>query len=156
MHVWKQLQWKTAHIRPYSEWTSPEVTNSREFPISGLIGESGQKMSSTNLMQWTEDTLDWDVIEAFIEAISPGLKLSDVPEIKTDLTLSKLKTILKEGDPSDQYQRLRSISQEPEELNKWEMGLHKNLLFKTLGKYHFKRVLFHWYNEYTSTYVYIL
>lgn len=53
-----------------------------------------------------------DIIEAVIKAISPGLKLGDMLEIKTDLTLSKLKTILKghytEEDTSDLNQRLRT------------------------------------------------
>lgn len=104
----------------------PEVTIRREFRICGQIGEGGQrdKLSFTNLMHQIESGLrkghgESEVIEAVIRAISPGLKLRDMLEIKTDLTLPQLKTILKghynEDDTSDLYQKLISISQEPKE-----------------------------------------
>lgn len=54
-----------------------------------------------------------------IRAICPSLKLCAMLEIKTDLTLSQLKTILKgyykADDTSDLYQKLISISQEQKE-----------------------------------------
>lgn len=70
-----------------------------------------------------------DIIEAVIKAISPGLKVRDMLEIKCNLTLLKLRTILKgdynEEDTSDLCQRLLSISQEPRESE-------QNLLFKAI------------------------
>ncbi|KAK7944279.1 hypothetical protein WMY93_000007 [Mugilogobius chulae] len=103
-----------------------EVTIRREFRISGQIGEGGQRdrLSHTNLLHQIENGLrkghsESEVVEAVIRAISPGLKLRDMLEIKTDLTLTQLKTILKghyrEDDTSDLYQKLISISQDPKE-----------------------------------------
>ncbi|KAK5902713.1 hypothetical protein CesoFtcFv8_007946 [Champsocephalus esox] len=102
----------------------PEVTIRREFRICGQIGEGGQrdKLSYTNLIHQIESGLrkghgESEVIEAVIRAISPGLKLRDMLEIKTELTLPQLKIILKghynEDDTSDVYQKLISMSQEP-------------------------------------------
>lgn len=104
----------------------PEVTIRREFRISGQIGETRQrdKLSYCNLLHQMENGLrkghsEPEVIEAVIRAISPGLKLRDMLEIKTDLTLTQLKTILKghyrEDDTSDLYQKLINISQDPKE-----------------------------------------
>lgn len=104
----------------------PEVTIRREFRICGQIGEGGQrdKLSFTNLMHQIESGLrkghgESEIIEAVIRAISPGLKLRDMLEIKSELTLPQLKTILKghykEDDTSDLYQKLINISQEQKE-----------------------------------------
>lgn len=104
----------------------PEVTIRREFRICGQIGEGGQRdrLSYTNLLHQMENGLrkghsESEVIEAVIRAINPGLKLRDMLEIKTDLTLTQLKTILKghyrEDDTSDLYQKLINISQDPKE-----------------------------------------
>lgn len=104
----------------------PEVTIRREFRISGQIGETRQrdKLSYTNLLHQMENGLrkghsEAEVMEAVIRAISPGLKLRDMLEIKTDLTLTQLKTILKghyrEDDTSDLYQKLINMTQDPKE-----------------------------------------
>ncbi|XP_028251810.1 uncharacterized protein LOC114427792 [Parambassis ranga] len=104
----------------------PEVTIRREFRICGQIGEGGQRdrLSYTNLLHQMENGLrkghsESEIIEAVIRAISPGLKLRDMLEIKSDLTLSQLKTILKghyrEDDTSDLYQKLININQGPKE-----------------------------------------
>ena len=101
---------------------APEVTIRREFRICGQIGEGGQrdKLSYNNLLHQIESGLrkghgESDVIEAVIRAISPGLKLRDMLEIKHDLTLPQLKIILKghykEDDALDLYQKLITISQ---------------------------------------------
>lgn len=75
----------------------PEVTIRREFRICGQIGEGGQRdrLSYTNLLHQMENGLskghsESEVIEAVIRAINPGLKLRDMLEIKTDLTLTQL------------------------------------------------------------------
>lgn len=60
-----------------------------------------------------------EIIEAVIRAVSPGLPLRELLEIKRDLTLSTLKTILrghyKIDSSSDLLHRLMNISQEPKE-----------------------------------------
>lgn len=104
----------------------PEVTIRRDFKISGQIGERGQKdkLSYTNLMHQVDTGLqkghtEVEIIEAVVKAISPGLNLRDMLEIKSDLTLSQLKIILKghfkEEGSADLYHRLVSISQDSRE-----------------------------------------
>lgn len=104
----------------------PEVMLRREFKIMGQIGEGGQKdkLSYTSLVHQINAGLrkghpEQEVIEAVIRAISPGLHLRNMLEIKSNLTLSSLKTILKghyKGEStSDIYHRLVNISQEPKE-----------------------------------------
>ncbi|XP_019221791.1 uncharacterized protein LOC109204700 [Oreochromis niloticus] len=100
----------------------PEVTIRREFRISGQIGERGQKdkLSYSNLIHQIEMGLkknhsEAEIIEAVVRAISPGLSLRDMLEIKTDLTLMQLRTILrghyKEDSSTDLYHRLINITQ---------------------------------------------
>lgn len=104
----------------------PEVTIRREFRICGQIDEEGQKdkLSYTNLLHQINAGLqkghsEAEVIEAVIKAICPGLSLRNMLEIKTDLTLSKLKIILKSHfkaeNASDLYHKLVNITQEPRE-----------------------------------------
>lgn len=56
------------------------------------------------------------IIEAVVKAISPGLSLRDMLELKSGLTLSQLKTNLrghfKEDSSTDLYHRLISIAQD--------------------------------------------
>lgn len=80
----------------------PEVTIRREFRINGQIGERGQKdkLSYSNLIHQIEmgrnrNHSEAEIIEAVVRAISPGLSLRDMLELKTDLTLPQLRTILK-------------------------------------------------------------
>ncbi|XP_039636880.1 uncharacterized protein LOC120546178 [Perca fluviatilis] len=105
---------------------APEVTIRREFRISGQIGEAGQrdKLSFTSLTNQIESGLkkgysETDIIEAVVKAVSPGIHLRDLLEIKRDLTLSTLKTILrghyKVDSSSDLLHRLINIFQEPKE-----------------------------------------
>lgn len=104
----------------------PEVTIKREFRIHGQIGERGQrdKLSFTNLMHQIDMGLnkghsEVEITEAVVKAISPGLSIRDMLEIKRDLTLSQLKTILKghfkEESSTDLYHRLVSITQDGRE-----------------------------------------
>ncbi|KAL0160502.1 hypothetical protein M9458_044227, partial [Cirrhinus mrigala] len=104
----------------------PEVTLRREFRISGQIGEARQreKLSYTSLMNQMESGLrkghsETEIIEAVTRAVSPGLHLRDMLEIKRDLTLPTLKTILrghyKVDPPSDLLQKLMNITQDPKE-----------------------------------------
>lgn len=104
----------------------PEVTIRREFKICGQIGERGQKdrLSYTNLMHQIDRGLskghsEAEVTEAVVKSICPGLSIRDMLEIKSDLTLPQLKTILKghfkEDSSIDLYHRLVNITQDSRE-----------------------------------------
>lgn len=60
-----------------------------------------------------------EITEAVVKAISPGLSIRDMLEIKSDLTLPQLKTILKghfkEESSTDLYHRLVNITQDSRE-----------------------------------------
>ena len=80
----------------------PEVTLKKEFRISGQIGEAGQKekLSFTSLSNQIESGIrkgypESEIIEAVIKAVSPGLHLRDLLEVKRDLTLPTLRIILR-------------------------------------------------------------
>lgn len=80
----------------------PEVTIRKDFKICGQIGERGQKdrLSYTNLVHQIDRGLsrghsEAEVVEVVIKSISPGLSIRNMLEIKSDLTLTQLKTILK-------------------------------------------------------------
>ena len=80
------------------------------FKINGEIGERGQrdKLSYSNLVHQIEMGLkrnhsEAGIIEAVVRAISPGLSLHDILEIKMNLTLSQLCTILKGHYKEDSY-----------------------------------------------------
>lgn len=112
--------------RPESTRTLPEVTLRREFKICGQIGESGQKekLSYLSLVRQVEVGIEKghteaEVVEAVIRAVSPGLPLRDMLEIKRGLTLTALLNILKGhykvDSSTDLYHHLMNISQEPKE-----------------------------------------
>ena len=60
-----------------------------------------------------------EIVEAVVRAVSPGLILRDMLEIKANLTLSQLRTILKghykEDSSTDLYHRLLNVTQESNE-----------------------------------------
>lgn len=104
----------------------PEVTLRKEFRIFGQIGEAGQKekLSYISLSNQIESGLkkgytENEIIEAVIRAVSPGLHLRELLEIKRNLTLQSLKTILrghyKVDSTSDLLHRLMNITQDPKE-----------------------------------------
>ncbi|TWW74006.1 Retrovirus-related Pol polyprotein from transposon 297 [Takifugu flavidus] len=104
----------------------PEVTIRKDFKICGQIGERGQKdrLSYTNLMHQIDRGLsrghsEAEVVEAVVKSISPGLAIRDMLEIKSDLTLTQLKTILKghfkEDSSIDLYHRLVNMTQDSRE-----------------------------------------
>lgn len=106
--------------------TLPEVTLRRDFKICGQIGESGQgdKLLYLSLVRQIEMGIDrghtqTKVVEAVIRAVSPGLPLRDMLELKHGLTLRALLTSLKghyQVDSSTElYHQLLNISQEPKE-----------------------------------------
>ena len=104
----------------------PEVTLRREFRIVGQIGEAGQKdkLSYTSLINQIEAGQrkghgEAEIIEAVTRAVSPGLHLREMLEIKRELTLHTLKTILKGhykvDSSSDLLHRLMTMTQDPKE-----------------------------------------
>ena len=106
--------------------TAPEVTLRKDFRIWGQIGEAGQKekLSFTSLTNQIESGLkkgytESEIIEAVIKAVSPGLHLRDLLEVKRGLTLPTLRIILrghfKVESASDMLHRLMNISQDPKE-----------------------------------------
>lgn len=99
--------------RPEPTNTLQEVTLRREFKLSYLSLVRQIEMGMEKGHSETE------VVEAVIRAISPGLPLRDMLEIKRGLTLSKLLTILKghyKVDSSTElYHQFLNVSQEPKE-----------------------------------------
>ena len=104
----------------------PEVTLRREFRIIGQIGEAGQKekLSYTSLLNQMESGQrkghgEEEIIEAVTRAVSPGLHLREMLEIKRGLTLPTLKTILKGhykvDSSSDLLHHLMNMTQDPKE-----------------------------------------
>jgi len=96
----------------------------REFKICGQTGEGGQRdrLSYLSLVCQIELRIDkghtqTEVVEAAIRAVSPGLPLRDMLEIKHGLTLSSLFTILKGhcwvDSSTELYHQLLNISPEP-------------------------------------------
>lgn len=121
----EKLRTKTQAEDPRTS-TLPEVTLRRDFRICGQIGEAGQKdkLSYTSLINQMESGQrkghsETEIVEAVTRAISPGLHLREMLEIKRGLTLSTLKTILrghfKVDSSSDLLHRLMNISQDPKE-----------------------------------------
>lgn len=83
-----------------------------------------EKQSYTSLINQIESGqhkghAEAEIIEAVIRAVSPGLHLREMLEIKRGLTLPTLKTILrghfKVDSSSDLLHRLMNISQDPKE-----------------------------------------
>lgn len=104
----------------------PEVMLRREFRIIGQIGEAGQKdkLSYTSLINQIESGQrkghgEAEIIEAVTRAVSPGIHLREMLEIKRGLTLHTLKTILKGhykvDTSSNVLHRLMNMTQDPKE-----------------------------------------
>lgn len=119
----KEVDTRTATTAPTR---LPEVTLRREFRIIGQIGEVGQKekLSYTSLINQIESGQrkghgEVEIIEAVTRAVSPGLHLREMLEIKRELTLHTLKTILKGhykvDSSSDLLHRLMNMTQDPKE-----------------------------------------
>ncbi len=74
----------------------------KDFKISGQIGDPGQreKLSFSSLAHQIENSLsrgypEFEIVDAIIRAISPGLQLQSYLEGKPNLTLSTLRQILR-------------------------------------------------------------
>ena len=98
----------------------------REFKISGQIGEPGQteKLTFVSLMHQIDSGLkreykETEIVDAVIRAISPHSSLRSYVETLSDLSLSKLRRILrvhyKEKAASEVYQQLATVCQQSSE-----------------------------------------
>ena len=98
----------------------------RDFKISGQIGDASQKdrLSFSSLVHQIENGLKNDytedeIKEAVIKAINPALSLRSYLEGKVDLTLAKLRRILRshyqERTATELYHQLSSTVQQPKE-----------------------------------------
>ena len=95
----------------------------REFKISGQIGEPGQteKLTFVSLMHQIDSGLKRDyqeneIVDAVIRAISPHSSLRSYVETLSDLSLAKLRRILRvhyrEKTASEVYQQLATVCQQ--------------------------------------------
>jgi len=98
----------------------------REFKIQGTIGEPGQKDKLTyqSLISQIETGIqrnysDKEIAVAVIRAVQPGMQLRSYLESVTDLTLQKLRKILRshyhEKSATELYQHLTTATQQPSE-----------------------------------------
>ena len=98
----------------------------RDFKISGQIGDVSQKdrLSFSSLVHQIENGLKNDytedeIKEAVIKAINPALSLRSYLEGKADLTLAKLRRIMRshyqERTATEPYHQLSSTVQQPKE-----------------------------------------
>jgi hypothetical protein len=98
----------------------------RELKIQGVVGEPGQKdkLGYQSLISQIEGGLkkkysEVEVINAVIRAVQPGLQLISYLESVPDLTLPKLRKILRfhyhEKSATELYQTLANITQLPKE-----------------------------------------
>ena len=98
----------------------------RDFKIQGTIGEVGQKdkLGYQSLMLQVEMGLgkgytDKEIVTAVIRAVQPGLQLRSYLEGVSDLTLVRLRKILRfhfhEKNATELHQMLTNITQQPNE-----------------------------------------
>ncbi|CAB4014373.1 Retrovirus-related Pol poly from transposon opus [Paramuricea clavata] len=140
----KLLQVKQSENIPKSSGSSPTVADStkmpllglnsglqatilhRDFKIQGTIGKVGQKdkLGYQSLMLQVEIGLgkgytDKEIVTAVIRAVQPGLQLRSYLESVGDLSLARLRTILRfhfhEKNATELYQALTNIAQQPNE-----------------------------------------
>ena len=114
-----------------STWNVPNQQDAasffrRELKIQGQIGEQGQndQMSFVSFSRQLESAVEKgysekEVIEAIIKSMKPGLQLRSYIETLRDLTLPRLRQILrshyKEKSGTQLYQELATMCQGPKE-----------------------------------------
>ena len=116
----------------------------REFKINGQIGEPGQKdkLTFVSLVRQIESALskgypEAEVTDAIITAITPSMQLRSYLETISNLTLPRLRAILRshfqEKSATELYQQLTTIVQSPEESPQSflirALGLRQKVLF---------------------------
>lgn len=98
----------------------------RELKIMGQIGEPGQKdkLTFVSLVRQIEGALQkgykpLDVVDAVVRAINPGMRLRSYLESMNDLTLPRLRSILRshyeEKSATELYQQLSTLVQGSQE-----------------------------------------
>ena len=98
----------------------------RDFKISGTIGGDSHKdrLSFVGLMRQVDSALtkgykESEICDAVIRAISPSSKLKAYLELMADITLQKLRQIIrvhyKEKSSTELYQELTTMIQDPKE-----------------------------------------
>ena len=98
----------------------------RDFKIQGVVGDPGQKdklgyqaLISQIEAGLTKGYTEKEVVSAVIRAVQPGLQLRSYLENMTELTLAKLRKILRfhfhEKNATELYQLLTNIAQQPKE-----------------------------------------
>ena len=98
----------------------------RDFKIQGAVGDPGQKdkLGYQALISQIESALakgyaDKEVVSAVVRAVQPGLQLRSYLENMTDLTLPRLRKILRfhfhEKNATELCQLLTNIAQQPDE-----------------------------------------
>ena len=98
----------------------------RDFKIQGVVGDPGQKdkLGYQALISQIESGLakgysDKEVVSAVVRAVQPGLQLRCYLENMTDLTLLRLRKIIRfhfhEKNATELYQLLTNIAQQPNE-----------------------------------------
>lgn len=98
----------------------------RDFKIQGMVGDPGQKdkLGYQALISQIESGLakgysDKEMVGAVVRAVQPGLQLRSYLENMTDLTLPRLRKILRfhfhEKNATELYQLLTNIAQQPNE-----------------------------------------
>ena len=98
----------------------------RDFKIQGVVGDPGQKekLGYQALISQIEAGLtkgysDKEVVSAVVRAVQPGLQLRSYLETMVDLTLPRLRKILRfhfrKRNATELYQLLTNIAQQPNE-----------------------------------------
>ena len=98
----------------------------RDFKIQGVVGDPGQKekLGYQALISQIEAGLtkgysDKEVVSAVVRVVQPGLQLRSYLETMVDLTLPRLRKILRfhfhERNATELYQLLTNIAQQPNE-----------------------------------------
>ena len=98
----------------------------RDFKIQGVIGEPGQKdkLGYQSLISQIQAGIrkkytEQEVVNAVVRAVQPGLQLRSYLESVSDLTLPKLRKIIRfhfhEKSATELYQSLANITQLPKE-----------------------------------------
>ena len=126
----EETELKASHVTTAN--VSKPITNDlkqvlrREFKINGQIGEPGQKdkLTFVSLVRQIESALskgypEAEVTDAIIRAITPSMQLRSYLETISNLTLPRLRAILRshfqEKSATELYQQLTTIVQSPEE-----------------------------------------
>lgn len=116
---------RTDHSQLPQRHSAPVIWH-KEFKISGLIGEPGQKdrLSFSSLARQIESGLakgypEQEIIDAVIRSITPGLQLRSYLEGKAGLTLPTLRRILRshyqEKNATELYKQLTTEGQRSKE-----------------------------------------